>query len=258
MTQGKLWIHFDAQFPLGFGRDLQERFGPAGELLFIQFLCACKRSFPQGQIRYRTDSEALVLLGATYALVDGTGQQWALDDFWKWCGYRRVTSSARRNGYRIVTASRWDRWEIAPDEQRKANNRDRMRRSRAKASRAQLRMSRPEVEVEVEVEVEKSPPTPSSAPASDVSTSAGRRGNGHRKPEDPLIDRIRSCVPGTGVAAARQTVERLRQAGIGDIVIDEAAGYAAEHGANSARYIEQVATDWMTQRDPTWNSQAHG
>ncbi|MDQ1490561.1 MAG: hypothetical protein QOJ23_3075, partial [Actinomycetota bacterium] len=32
MSRGHQWIHFDAQFPLKFGHDLCERFGPAGEL----------------------------------------------------------------------------------------------------------------------------------------------------------------------------------------------------------------------------------
>ena len=86
MTLGKQWIHFDAQFPIKFGHDILERFGPAGQLLFIQFLCACKRSFPQGQISYRTEDELRVLLGAHFDFVDRLGDKWGLNDFWKWCG----------------------------------------------------------------------------------------------------------------------------------------------------------------------------
>ena len=36
MQEGRQWIHFDAQFPLGFGHDLCVKFGPAGQLLLGQ------------------------------------------------------------------------------------------------------------------------------------------------------------------------------------------------------------------------------
>lgn len=132
MKPGRQWIHFDAHFPLAFGYDLLERFGPAGQLLFIQFLCACKRSFPQGQIQYRTDDEARILLGAPYPFVDNQGNEWTLDGFWKWCGYRRITTTSRRNGIRIVTASRWMSWERTAASSLEA---ERKRRSRAKKPR---------------------------------------------------------------------------------------------------------------------------
>jgi hypothetical protein len=126
---GHQWIHFDAQFPMGLGHDLTEKFGPLGQLLFIQFLCACKRSFPQGEIRYRTEDEARVILGAHYPFVDNSGAEWTLDAFWKWCGYRRITTTSRRNGRRIVTASRWEYWEKSAASQTEAT---RKRRSRGK------------------------------------------------------------------------------------------------------------------------------
>lgn len=148
MQPGKQWIHFDAQFPLSFGHDLLKRFGPAGELLFIQFLCACKRSFPQGEIRYRTDEEARVLLGAHYPFIHSDGQEWTLDEFWKWCGRRHTTATRRHHERITITARRWDDWETTP-------NAARMRRSRAKnGAHANTLRLRGEVERELEVEVE--------------------------------------------------------------------------------------------------------
>ncbi len=127
MTRGKQWIHFDAQFPLKFGHDLCVRFGPAGQLLFIQFLCACKRSYPQGRIHYRTEDELRVLLGAHYSFEDEAGDKWTLEEYWRWCGRRKVTSTRARGGRTYVTATRWDAWE----DDRNAKERERKRRSRA-------------------------------------------------------------------------------------------------------------------------------
>jgi hypothetical protein len=132
MQEGRQWIHFDAQFPLGFGHDLCERFGPAGQLLFVQFLCACKLSFPQGQIRYRTEDEARLILGAVYRFEDDDGTKWTLPEYWKWCGLRNKTRTTTRNGRTTVTATRWEAWEDA----KRSKNSERMRRSRAESVRA--------------------------------------------------------------------------------------------------------------------------
>lgn len=136
MPNGKQWIHMDAQFPLGFGHELSERFGPLGQLLFIQFLCACKRSFPQGQIRYRTEDELRLLLGAHFDFVDSAGDKWSLDEFWRWCGKRKVTRTKTVGTRKHVYATRWDTWE----DERKAKNAERMRRSRAGSVRARARL----------------------------------------------------------------------------------------------------------------------
>lgn len=135
MPQGKQWIHMDAQFPLKLGHDMLERFGPAGQLLFIQFLCACKRSFPQGQIHYRTEEELRVLLFAHFDFVDRAGDKWTVEEFWRWCGRRKVTSTRTRGGRLYVTATRWDAWEDdfnASERRNKASERQRKRRSAAK------------------------------------------------------------------------------------------------------------------------------
>lgn len=286
MKRGHQWIHFDAQFPLKFGHDLLIRFGPAGQLLFVQFLCACKRSYPQGQIHYRTEDELRVLLGAHYSFVDDIGDKWTLREFWTWCGRRRVTRTKTRDGRTYVTAARWNTWEDAhnvaerqrksrqkrrseamspllsgPDaksEHQLASEHDQNTNQQAQTRRSEIKSIRDRHAQRGEGGgVSKSPPTPS-CPTSDDTTSAERRGNVQRTTKDPLVEWIRTCVPGTGAAAAQQTIERLRRAGVGDVVIEEAAGYAAQHGGNSARYVEQVATDWMTQRDPTWNGTTDG
>lgn len=129
MKPGHQWIHFDAQFPLGLGHDLTERFGPAGQLLFVHFLCACKRSFPQGQIHYRTETEARALLGAHYPFVHSDGTEWTLEEFWKWCGRRKVTRRRARGERVYVSAQHWEAWEDA----RNAKQRERRRRSKAQS-----------------------------------------------------------------------------------------------------------------------------
>lgn len=135
MKRGHQWIHFDAEFPLKFGHDLQLRFGPAGELLFVLFLCACKRSYPQGRIHYRTEEELRVLLGAHFFFTDEAGDKWTLEEFWRWCGRRKVTSTRARGGRTYVTATRWDAWEDdynASERRNKASERKRKSRSAAK------------------------------------------------------------------------------------------------------------------------------
>lgn len=136
MKRGHQWIHFDAQFPLRFGHDLLDRFGPAGELLFILFLCGCKRSYPQGQVHYRTEEELRALLSADFDFVDNAGDKWSLETFWRWCGRRKVTSTRARGGRTYVTATRWDAWE----DERNAKSAERMRRSRAETVRERSRL----------------------------------------------------------------------------------------------------------------------
>ncbi len=129
--QGRQWIHFDAQFPLKFGHDLCDQFGPAGELLFVLFLCACKRSYPQGRIHYRTEEEFRVILDADFDFVDNAGEKWSLDDYWRWCGKRKVTRTKTLKTRKYVTATRWQAWE----DDRNAKERERKRRSRAESVR---------------------------------------------------------------------------------------------------------------------------
>jgi hypothetical protein len=163
VKEGKQWIHFDAHFPGRFGRELSDRFGAAGELLFILFLCACKRSFPQGQIYYRTEDEARILLCAHFPLVDNNGKEWSFDEFWHWCGCRKVTTKSRQRGGQVVASSHWGVWE-AP------TSAERSRRWRAKtvtsrdALRGEVRGVRGEGE-SVRGGHDDAPPTDSDAPA---------------------------------------------------------------------------------------------
>lgn len=135
MKRGHQWIHMDAHYGQGLGYDVSQRFGAAGELVFILFLCACKRSFPQGHIKYRTDDEAMALMGIHFPLVDNSGDKWYLDDLWKWLRYRRVVSTSRRadtalrgSSLRMVRACGWDAWEMSAAKQTRA---EQVRRSRA-------------------------------------------------------------------------------------------------------------------------------
>jgi hypothetical protein len=76
------------------------------------------------------------------------------------------------------------------------------------------------------------------------------------KPADPLAVRAARVVPGTSCAAAADLVERLEAEGIGRSVIDEAIGFAlGRDDVRSLGYLQQIARDWMTQRDPTWSPQ---
>lgn len=132
VKRGRQWIHFDAEYPLKFGHDLCDKFGPAGELLFILFLCGCKRAYPQGRIHYRTEDELRILLGAHFEFEDQDGIKWCLADFWAWCGRRKVTSRRARGGRTYVYATRWDAWEDdfnASERRNKASERKRKSRS---------------------------------------------------------------------------------------------------------------------------------
>lgn len=269
MTEGRRWLAVDADmFSKRFINDLHERFGPAGVAVWVAFLCACKMSPQQGKVRMASDHDGMYKLGLSgWDLIDNKGEPWTLTEFFEFTGRKKQTrrvavqlsDSRRIAAQRLldVCATHWEHWQDAcrTDVERLRKRRwaqqNRRRVDVASASRA-----RREIDADIDSDIDSDiSPLPPSAPASPDTTSSGRRGNGTgtpKNPEDPLVARIRACVPGTGTVAARLTIERLRAAGIGDVVIDEAAGYAAEHGAGSARYVEQVAHDWMTQRDPTW------
>lgn len=202
MKPGRRWIHFDAQFPLEFGFALGERFGPVGELLFVHFLCACKRHHPQGEIRYRTDDEARALLGTTYDLVDGDGAPWSLEEFWTWLRYRRMVSVCRRDGRRVVSACRWRDWEMAG---RSAQNAERKATSRAgkrPTSPGQVsevpRTSVQEMRLDGDGDGDGDPPPTSSSlngAASHAPTAPDGPTTGGRRPEEERTPRERGTNP---------------------------------------------------------------
>lgn len=132
--KGRQWLAFDAYF---FGKpfpiELQERFGPTGVVLFVAFLCACKRSQPQGQISYMSDTEALHQMGLDDCLlVDSHGEKWSLDEFWTFTGRMKQTKKTARGRVRNVISTHWERWQ---DVARRDMAAERQRRSRAKNGR---------------------------------------------------------------------------------------------------------------------------
>lgn len=164
-----------------------------------------------------------------------------------------------------MRSTQWERWQ--KDEQT-SDERERKRRWRAKNGRdigGTMSQGCPEnvpLEIEKEKEKEISPPTPSPTTGGGIPRNPPekRRGNGStsnpKDEPDRLVDWLRECIPGTGHRAAAMAVDRMRARGIGDTLIEEACGYASKHGGNSALYVEQVALDWMGQRDPTRNATA--
>lgn len=72
--------------------------------------------------------------------------------------------------------------------------------------------------------------------------------------EDPLALRALSAVPRSSYSAALALIDQLRAEGIGDVVIDEAIGYAlTRDDVRSLGFLQQIARDWMHQRDGMWS-----
>lgn len=258
MTTRRRWLALDADlFGKRFTHELYDQFGTAGVAVWVAYLCACKRSRTPGVFHCFNSADALGQLGLIgWELVDNAGDKWTLNDFWTFTGRKKQTKRIAHGREMDVVATHWGHWQ---NDARMEARREQMRSSRAqkrdipnpRLGHATVTNVAPDTDTDTDTDIS---PLPPSATISADTTSNGRRGNGSRKPKppDPLIERVRQCVPGTGHPAAAAVVSRLRDAGIADLVIDEAAGYAAEHGANSAHYIETVARDWMSQRDPTW------
>ncbi|MCA1572466.1 MAG: hypothetical protein LC798_19635 [Chloroflexi bacterium] len=261
MKPGRRWIVLDAYYlgsPLAI--TLRRQFGAMGPLMFIAFLCACKRARPPGTFTYMTEPEALDNLGVDERwMVDNEGKPWTLDDFWTATGRMKHTKRTRRGHVMHVVCTHWERWQEDPGT---VAARERKRRSRAKTvtlpvtpqSQPCHAMSRPDSDSDSDI----SPPTPSydrsrgDTPRPPDQHRGDGSTNGKTKDDDPTVAWLRKCVPGTGHAAATQAVARLRARGVGDKVIEEAAGYAAAHDGHSASFVEKVAEDWMGQRDPSW------
>jgi len=132
MRNGRRWIALDADFFANqFTDRLLDRFGPAGVCLFVAFLCACKRSRIQGQISYISDAEALDLLGLRHLpLIDSSGDNWCLDDLWKFTGTQKQTSRTQRGRLRIVKASHWALWQKSFQRQEEAERKSRSRQTK--------------------------------------------------------------------------------------------------------------------------------
>lgn len=252
------WMAFDVNYYLSpLAARLRERFGATGLTLWPAFLCACKKSPNPGTLTFGSDAEALLLMGLQgLDLVDGNGVKFELDEFWTLLGQLKQTKRTRRGQLVNVTSTHWERWQKTSE---RDNARERQRRSRALKRRdtdvTPPRHVTENVTLDTYIDKDKdlSPPTPSveatPTPSRQGRGNSSKNGNGNPHVNgDQLVAWVRSCVPGTGVPAAAAAVNRLRQAGLADSLIEEAAGYAAENGGRSARYVEQIALEWFEQR----------
>lgn len=262
MKPGRQWIALDATyFSAPFNLALQKRFGWAGVGIWIAFLCACKRGPIQGQLTYTSDLEGLALMGLVgRPLIDDDGKEWTLDEFFGWTGKMKQTRRNVRGTQKNVTSTHWEHWQ------------ETIRRSQASERQGRLRARKRDADVttmshrchknvtpDSDSDSDRYPsplPLPSPDPPVDGGglPPPGPPGDGPRtKTQDPLAARL---VAELGVPAlvAERSLRRLRIANVGDRLIDEAIGFAAEKGTKSARYVEEVALDWMRQRDPTWQA----
>lgn len=109
-------------FAKRFTHDLHDRFGPAGIVVWVAFLCACKRNDPPGRVRMSSELDGLTKLHLYgWELVDNKGEAWSLTDFFDFTGRKKQTrrvavqlSNTRRIAdQRLldVCATHWERWQ---------------------------------------------------------------------------------------------------------------------------------------------------
>lgn len=136
MTHGRRWLALDADlFGKRFTDDLYSEFGWAGVVVWVAYLCACKRSATPGRITFLNDVQAAHELGIDgWELVDNDGKTWELSDFWTFTGRKKQTRRTP-NGRRMdVTSTHWERWQETYARAREA---ERKSTSRGKKSRTQ-------------------------------------------------------------------------------------------------------------------------
>lgn len=128
------WIALDMYFfAKPFPMRLRDRFGATGQLVFIAFLCACKQDWPQGEITFVSDSEALQKMGVEgWPLIDDEGHKWTLDEFWTFTGRFKQTKKTARGRVWNVKSTQFERWQKTIGRDMAA---ERQRRSRAKNGR---------------------------------------------------------------------------------------------------------------------------
>lgn len=150
MKPGRQWVVWDADFfDNSFTMALIARFGLAGPAVFLAFILACKKSYIPGRINYRTDDQALEMMGiGGAALIDSQGQPWTLDEFWELCGRHKQTRRTRHGHATHIVSTRFGEWQQTLN---RANAAERKRRSRAKIERdghAQDRERDRDIEIE--------------------------------------------------------------------------------------------------------------
>lgn len=177
MTKGRRWLALDADmFGKPFIHDLHDRFGPAGVVVWVAFLCTCKQSRTPGRITFMNSAQAASEMGiAGWELVDTKGETWDLDDFFAFTGRKKQTrrmpygrrSDVRRTPYgqrMDVVATHWERWQ---DDARTANEHERKRRwAEENTRRARVaqpsrtrRVTRREIDADLDLDLD-IPPTP--------------------------------------------------------------------------------------------------
>lgn len=107
------WIAFDAFFLHDdLGQDVLDRFGTVGVVLFLGFLCACKRNPIPGRITYSSDAEALILMGCQgLELTNEREETYDLETFWTFLGQRKQTRRTRRGRLTNVESTKWGKWQ---------------------------------------------------------------------------------------------------------------------------------------------------
>lgn len=123
------WIAFDSMF---FGGstydDIMERFGPAGVVVWVAYLCACKRNLVPGQITVIGEADTLAQLGLVgLELVDQDGVRWDLDTYWTRLGQLKNVSRRRRGRASDILCTRWEAWQDNGNRQRRAESKRRSR-----------------------------------------------------------------------------------------------------------------------------------
>ena len=107
------WVAHDVYFlDDGLGAAMFERFGAAGVALWHGFIAACKKNHVEGEISFASVPEALTVFGLPgMPLVDGDGEPFELDDWFKLLSDHKVIRRTSRARRLKVACTKWTRWQ---------------------------------------------------------------------------------------------------------------------------------------------------
>lgn len=138
------------------GKQLKQKFGRDGVLVWVLYLLACKSGWIQGQFSYTSESDGWGRLGLL-----GDEPSFTLEDFFKTTGSLKQTSRRRSGDLTDVISSNWEMWNDDVKRQQDAEKKSRKRGTNTATLNgtngdgvATLRGTEVEVEVEYEEEVE--------------------------------------------------------------------------------------------------------